>query len=124
MVAISRIESGAILVLFDTGGASPDGMHTHTNAPAFTLPGGQLVARGNDYPSAAALLQRAYDTLYPIRNQIVNNAFYWYMRPTSEILDLRPDERGNARASFNILGKRRTLAGGDTSYSLVDIFGG
>jgi hypothetical protein len=100
-----------VLVITATPGAGPTETHNITNAPSYTNPGAQLAGHGIDYDETVALVQDAYDALYPIRNQYVGSGsvlpWYLWIRPLQEPFPIGVDAQGVIRVVFNVTARRR-----------------
>lgn len=97
----------ALFTLTETGGSPPDRVH---NSTPIRNPAAQIVARADDYPTAAAAIDLAYDALggsAPIVNTTIAGIFFLDIHPTSEVLQLPVDAQGRVRLAFNIAMKRR-----------------
>lgn len=99
---------GGFLTLAETGGGVPIGTH---NAGSLRQPTVQVTARADVYTDAAALADLAYLALgggdQPIVNLDIGGAFFLWMRPTNEPLQLPIDANGRNRLAFNVASLRR-----------------
>jgi hypothetical protein len=117
MATIPRLDSGAIVSIIETGGTSPDNTQNSPNAPAYVNPGAMIMVRGFDAVAARRKAVQAYNACYitnrnivvinPALDSVGTTTWYQKIRPLNEPNDLKPDEPGNARVTFNILGKKR-----------------
>lgn len=103
---IPKLDSGAVISIIETGGTNPDFFQNNTRKPAYTNPTALVMVTAVDYQTARNKAQAAYD-VSTRANETINGKFYQKLRPLNEPGDQKPDGRGNARVSFNILGKRR-----------------
>lgn len=107
-VFIPQDGTSAIITLTETGGRPPDRVH---NSMPILHPSVQIVARADQYPNAAAMIDAAYNALGG-QNKIVNTTlsgiFFLDIHPTSEPLQLPVDAQGRVRLAFNIDMTRRS----------------
>lgn len=95
------------LTIKESGGAPPLGTHNSTIIPAYLRPSAQIMARGEDAVETRALIQSAYNLLYPIRNRLVNGTWYLHILIKGDIMDLSEDEVARPRYAFNVDAEKR-----------------
>lgn len=98
---------GPFLSLLETPGKPPVGAH---NASSLRQPGIQVTARGDEYPTVAAMLELAllaYGGEQALVNIEVENVFFLTIRPSSEPFTLPNDAQGRVRIAFNLSAIRR-----------------
>lgn len=101
----ARIPTGAgpYLTLIETGGSGPEGTHNDDDRPAFVKPNLQMVARGQSYVAAKAMVQAAYSALYTFgrKSQFVQGVWFRSMAPLQEPFDTGVDGQGRATVTVN-----------------------
>jgi len=96
------IGPGPFLTIRENGGSSPEGTHNSVGVPAYVRPSAQIVTRAEDLADARLMAQKAYDALFPIRNQFINGTFWRQITIRHEPGELGEDENGRPRIFFNI----------------------
>lgn len=96
------VPSDSSLVVTPTGGFAPEGTHNSVDVPAYVRPTAQIVARGLTSAAAETLIGRAYQVLFPVRNQFVNGVWYRSITIVQEPFPLGEDENDLIRWAFNI----------------------
>src|SRR5678816_3386916 len=72
---------GPYLSVRATGGTSPENTHNSTTRPAYLRPGAQLVVTAKSYKTAESMAVKAFNALFPIRNQLIGSGWHRRIRP-------------------------------------------
>jgi hypothetical protein len=94
----------ATLQLIKTGGTAPENTQNSTETPAYSNPGCQITCRAGDWVTAYGMAEKAYLSLFKVRNQFINSGWYRSIKPLQEPFDSGVDERGQVLVRFNVLG--------------------
>lgn len=101
--AVIPEDDGPYISIVSSGGASPEGTHNATSAPAYVRPSAQITSRAMDPEIAETLARQLWDLFYPVRNQKVNGTWWREVRMVqSEPFPIAKDEKSRARFVFNI----------------------
>lgn len=99
-------QGAASLVIVETPGAPPEFVHNE-NQPHFIMPGAQIAAVADDYPTARALAKAAWNALRGQYNVTINGTFYRAIHLTSVPADGGLNAQGRPTSKFNVRGDRQ-----------------
>lgn len=111
--------TGAVLSIVETSGSAPERTQNSVVRPGYIRPAAQILARANNYSTARAMAQAAYDAVVGIRNSWViasreyvsgeglQSGWYREITPLQEPFDAGVDDRKQARCGFNVIAVRR-----------------
>lgn len=105
----------ATLEIIETGGTAPERTNTtrlngsvqKVTAPAYQKPTAILIVRAGTPALANAMARAAYDEICGFRNGFINSGWYREITPLGDIADSGPDDRGQSRATFNVIAIKR-----------------
>jgi Bacteriophage minor capsid protein len=92
---------GPFVTVVPTGGMSPLKVHNDNGAVRYERPSAQIVVRAKSFDVAMTRAYACREAL-SFANTEVNGTFYLSMCPAQEPYDIGPDDKGRARAAFNV----------------------
>jgi hypothetical protein len=93
---------GPIVSLHETGGTAPVERQNRVGNP-YRRPSTQILVRARQASVARAKIAAVYQAFVGIRNQVIGDNFYLWIRPVQEPSDMgMPDDQERAQYVFNI----------------------